>query len=157
MTTSVGMKDRKKQSSLSLQQAIGDPAVERALIALEGICMRILEDGASASRGDPDVLSWQHRFKNIATPVSLALAELKGPRHFHYHYRHSEKDDSVLKPVMENPLETLAVTCERALNYCQSKLVGIRDRELLDSQRQMESALRTFLMRYQDYTEKKSN
>lgn len=154
MTTSVGMKARKKQSISSRPAALSDSGVERALTALEAACVRILDDMTYSVSGDPDQQYWQQCFKNVATPISLALAEFKGPRQFHYHYKHSEKDDAVLTPVLEDPVEMLAHVCERALNQCEKKLVGIRDRDLIGSQRQLESALRTFLFAYEKYQEK---
>src|SRR5205085_662405 len=99
---------------LSAQPAISttDREFEQALLSLENACMRILESHYANGRQDTERLYWQQRFKNIVTPVSLALAECKGPRRFHYHYRHRADDASVLHPVLEpSPLDTLAQVC----------------------------------------------
>lgn len=153
MTTSVGTKARKKQSSL-LEDAsvpISDKPLQRSLVSLENACMTILDIGFAADRRDTELLTWQHRFKNIVTPVSLALAEYKGPRCFHYHYRHSEDDDSVLQPVQPAPLELLAQVCKDTLRASRSDLVGIDDRRILDARNMLDRALSGFLMAYKDW------
>jgi len=147
MSTSVGTKSRKKQPSLA---AALPPRLEQAMGGLENTCMQILygEDGAS----DSERMYWQQRFKNIATPVSLALNEYKGPRRFHYHYRHRDDDEAVLRPVMEpSPIDMLAQVCEYSLAECHAKLVGIRDERMLKTQRILEHALQIFLQRYREY------
>lgn len=145
MNTPVGMKARKKQPSLS--QAEPSSKLKISLLSLENACMRILENDY-AGRDDPDGLYWQQRLMNIAKPVSLALAECNGPRHFHGHYRHRKDDDSVLQPVLEDPVEALAQVCRQALKACQSKLVGMQDDSLRRSGNMLESALRDFLLSY---------
>jgi hypothetical protein len=148
MDVSVRTKPQKKQDA-SVHTAL-DPDLGRALVALEGVCMRMLESRFSADRRDVERLYWQQRFKNIVTPVSLALAETKGPRQFHHHYRHSDADDSVLTPVLEDPFETLAQVCKEALRHCQQDLVGIEDDSIIDRRDRLEGALRIFLMRWKE-------
>lgn len=156
MNTSVGMKPQKKQSPLpqaaeaASSKAKRDTRLEQAVLTLESACHRALESRFAADPGDTEALYWQQRIKNIATPISLALAECKGPRHFHYHYRHRADDDSVLHPVLEPPLQTLAQACTQALRVCQSNMVGIRDERILRSCYMIENALRGFLMCYKD-------
>lgn len=155
MSTSVRTKVQKKQPTLSQNAKPVPPsrhlaALEQALMSLEGVCVRILD--ARFGGGDIDRLTWQQRFKNIVTPVSLALVEYKGPRRFHYHYRHREDDDSILHPVLEPaPIDLLAQVCAHALSECQGKLVGIRDGDIVKYERLLETALSTFLSRYRQY------
>ncbi len=116
--------------------------------------MRILESRFAGARDDVDMLYWQQRFKNIATPVSLALRECRGPRRFHNHYRHRADDDSVLHPVLEDPLDRLAQVSERALAACQNELVGIYDGTFVKHRRLLEHALQMFLVRYKKFKAK---
>ena len=150
MVTSVGMKAGKKQSPVSSVSR----QVEQSLLALENICFNIMESSFAAGRDDIDGLMWQRRFKNIVTPVSLALAEYRGPRHFHNHYRHKEGDDSVLTPVLAEPLSMLALACESSLKAAQKDLVGIPDARMSKKGRLLEQALRAFLHRYEEYQAK---
>jgi hypothetical protein len=153
MTTSVGTKAQKKQSSLSQSEAIeNSPAFQQSLLGLENICHRILESNFTKARDDIDGLYWQQRFKNVAMPISLALRECKGPRRFHHHYRHRADDDSILHPVMEDPLDQLAHVCDLALEACRSDLVGIYEDNFLKARRQLEHALQVFLLRYKKYS-----
>jgi len=153
MNASVGTKTQKKQSSL-LPPVIPESGrrVEQALLSLENACLYILDIGFVTDRRDTEARYWQQRFKNIATPVSLALAECKGPRSFHYHYRHREDDESVLHPVQPPPLDMLAQVCKESLRQCRSELVGIQDEAVLDARNMLESALTGFLVRYRDYS-----
>lgn len=157
MNTSVGMKARKKQSSSATDSPVSksDRGFESSLLALESACFRILENRFLDEKQDLDLLYWQQRLKNIATPVSLALAEYRGPRRFHYHYRHRKDDESILHPVMEpSPIEIVAQVCQDTLRHCRSDLVGVMDPKLLRSKRILESALQTFLVRYGVYKAK---
>ena len=150
MDTSVGMKARKKQPPISPAAAAPvDHRFEMALLALENSCLRIF-DVRPADRDDTDGLYWQQRLKNIATPVSLALAECKGPRKFHYHYRHRADDSSVLHPVLENPMDTLAQVCRDTLGACRTQLVGIQDANLNRARNMFETTLQTFLVRHKE-------
>ncbi len=154
MTTSVGMKARKKQSPLSSAAVENTAAFEQSLLALENVCQRILESRFAGAKDDIDGLYWQQRFKNVATPVSIALRECRGPRRFHHHYRHREDDDSVLHPVMENPIDRLAHVCNAALDICRHDLVGVYGDNFLRARRSLEHALQIFLLRYKKYSAK---
>ena len=151
MPTAVRSKTQKKPSAArkSAKPAL-NMGVEQALLALENTCMNIMESQFVHSRDDMDGLMWQRTFKNIVTPVSLALREYKGPRRFHNHYKHREDDDSVLHPVLEDPLDMLAHVCATALSSCEAQLVGLPDATLGKSRDRLESALRKFLATYAD-------
>src|SRR5947207_1525821 len=97
MSTSVGTKSKKKQTTISAKSStdrqtpdlpLPDREFESAILALENTCVSILDSQFTETSGDSESLYWQQIFINIANPVSLALMESKGPRHFHYHYRH---------------------------------------------------------------------
>jgi hypothetical protein len=158
MSYSVDTKARKKQSSLSAAQAAEAKVslpFQQSLITLESVCLRILETRFASAKMDTDRLYWQQRFKNIVTPISLALNEYKGPRRFHYHYRHRADDASVLTPVFEpSPLDMLAQVCDEALAACQDELVGIYDEDIIMHRRDLEHALQMFLIRYRKYKAK---
>lgn len=152
---SVGTKARKKQSpkAAELPEAAlpaPDQALEASLLKLENTCLHVLETRFVSAHDDMDALYWQQRFKNIATPVSLALREYKGPRRFHNHYRHREDDETVLRPVLEDPLEMLAHACETALSNCRSELVGIPDDGIARKAQQLEQALAGFLKKCEE-------
>ena len=156
MSTSVGMKARKKQPSLSARAAqpvpvaANDHQFETSLLSLENACMRILE-GDYTGAEDTESLYWQQRLMNIAKPVSLALAECNGLRRFHYHYRHREDDESILHPVLEpSPINTLAQVCQDALKHCHNDLVGIQNESLLKTRRSLENALQGFLVKFRE-------
>lgn len=152
MVSSVDTKARKKQSPLSQHtpNAAAFP-YEKSLLVLENACLQILES-QFAAKGDMDRLYWQQRFKNAVTPISLALREYNGQQRFHNHYRHREDDESVLHPVLEpSPIDMLAQVCEQALDNCRGDLVGIRDRDIVEQQRILESALQNFLARYKKF------
>ncbi len=134
-------KTRKKQAV----EANG--ALESSLLVLEEVCQRLLAT-RFAERDDSDRMYWQQRFKNIVTPLSLALAEVRGPRVFHQHYRHDENDSSIMRPVHENPYEMLAHACEHALEESNRKLTGVHDDDLIAAQRRLEKALNNFLHNY---------
>jgi hypothetical protein len=110
--------------------------------------VRVLDTRLSSKKDDLDGLYWQRKFQNIATPVSLALAECKGPRHFHYHYKHRKDDDTVLQPVMENPLQVLAQVCKSALEQAGTQLVGIDNAKITRMRDVFERSLRGFLAVY---------
>ena len=150
MTTSVGMKVGKKQSPVSSFER----QFEQSLLSLENVCFNIMESRFAQDRQDVDGLYWQRRFKNIVTPLSLALREYKGPRHFHNHYRHREDDDSILHPVLEDPVEMVANVCQIALQACQSELVGIPDARMSKKARLLEQSLRNFLRVHQEFKPK---
>lgn len=156
MTTSLGTKTKKKQPQASALPAISevDRSFEEALIALEEACQNILVGELIDSHGDSEQRHWQQRLKNIITPVSLALGEHKGPRRFHFHYRHREDDASVLHPVMEpSPIDMLAHVCETALDQSETQLAGMQSKELIAYRNVLERSLRGFLHAYDDYKE----
>lgn len=167
MSTSVGTKAKKKQSSLLKREApvhaapgtadprgvsSGSPGkapdrdLEKAMLALETSCLMVLESEFSPPAGDADAAAARQRFINVATPVSLALMECKGgPRHFHHHYRHSRENSDVLQPVMENPVDNLALACREAQKHCHEELLGLRDPELRRTRQAFRRALSGFL------------
>jgi hypothetical protein len=138
-----GAKTRKKQAS----EPEYDALLENSLLVLEDVCARSLA-ARFADRDDSERMYWQQRFKNIVTPISLALAEVRGPRVFHQHYRHDENDSSILRPVLEDPYEMLAHACEKALEESSLKLMGVHDDDLIAAQRRLEKALNNFLHNY---------
>ena len=147
MGNSVGTKVQKKQSTI-LPDVEESRAVEKAVLALESACVRVMEARLSSGKDDVDGMYWQRKFQTIATPVSLSLAECKGPRHFHYHYKHSAKDDSVLQPVLENPMQVLAQVCKDALERTACDLVGINNKKAEQLRDVFDRALRGFLAVY---------
>ncbi len=118
--------------------------LDESLLMLEDVCIRLLDMRFSV-RDDSERMYWQQRFKNIVTPISLALAEVNGTRRFHHHYRHDADDNTLMLPVLENPLEMLAHTCEHALEESTKKLSGVHDDDLIAAQRRLERALNNFL------------
>jgi hypothetical protein len=155
MSTPVGTKSKKKQPASSKDQApaienTGEQshAFEQALLQLEDACALILDAPPSLESENTESLYWEQRFQNSVTPLSLALAECKGPRKFHYHYRRREDDESVLHPVMENPLDTLAQVCRQALDECRGVLATAHEKHLDSRRRILETALQSFLASY---------
>lgn len=120
-------------------------ASQQALLALENICLKVRNCSFASSKSDIDALTWQRTFKNIVTPVSIALSECKGPRRFHYHYKHREDDEQILKPVEPDAFDVLAHACEVALERCRVELVGIDDDRIAKKARALEYALADFL------------
>ncbi|MFO0389073.1 MAG: hypothetical protein ACK502_05055 [Alphaproteobacteria bacterium] len=128
---------------------------EQALIDLETVCARILDMQLADAHDYGERLQIQQHFKNIVTPVSLALSECKGPRHFHNHYKHSENVDDLLEPAANPPaLDVLAETCADAMRQCQKKLVSIHDDDFVSYLHDFEHALRTFMLRHGYYKAK---
>ncbi len=130
----------------------GQVVFEQALIDLETVCARILDTRFADAHDYDERLRIQQHFKNIVTPVSLALAECKGPRQFHNHFKHADNVEALLVPA-ENPppLDILADACADALRQCQKKLVGLHDADLLTNQQHLEHALRAFLLRHGNF------
>ncbi len=156
MSISVRTKTPKKQYAKASQvpnTALPqeDHDFEQALLDLDNACLTILQNPLATGRKDIQRLYWQQRFINIVNPVSLALMEYKGPRHFHYHYRHRKHDDSILHPVLENPVDMLAQVCREALSLCRSVLVGLDDEDMMDMRFTLESALAEFNALYRKY------
>ncbi len=126
-------------------KATGIPTHERAIMALEAACVQLLDAQFTSEREDVESLLVQRKLKNIVSRISLALRECKGPRHFHQHYRHREEDDSVLTPVLDDPLETLSQVCQSALAECQCGFSGVDSRQLAADIRLLERAIRHYL------------
>jgi hypothetical protein len=122
--------------------------LEEAIYQLESCVIRVLEAPNPADGGaDPFA---ERQLQNIATPVSLALAEQCGPRTFHHHYRHDPDNHDILKPVMEPPLDVLARACEEALTRARA-LSGIQDEGLRHMQAALISALEHYLSYYREH------
>lgn len=145
MKPSLSAKALKTPSSPPKPRAGQRQSLEQSLLTLDSACMHILDSQFVHDREDMDGLVWQRRFKNIVTPVSLALSECKGPRHFHNHYKHKKDDDSVLTPVLEDPVECLAQVCRSALTQCQNDFAGLQDARMNKNRAMLEQALRAFL------------
>lgn len=118
---------------------------ERALMALEDVCLDINDGQFTHGKEDEDRLYWQQKLKNLAMPISLALAEYKGPRVFHQHYKHSEGDSTVLVPVLESSRDNLIAACERALVESE-QLLGMKGSKLLSEKSLLEKALRQLII-----------
>jgi hypothetical protein len=153
MSVSAYTKAQKKQTPLSRQASASGLSrnLEQSLLALESACMLILDSQFTHGREDEDGMLWQRKFKNIVTPISIALREYKGPRRFHFHYKHRKDDEEVLTPVFEDPLENLVRACKTALTHCENDLVGISDDEIADNRDMLETALRGMLSRYKKF------
>jgi hypothetical protein len=149
MSPSIRTKAQKTESSVDIPAAL-DPSISE----LERAVLRIMESNFSGVAEESERVYWTNIFKNIATSLSLALSECRGgPRHFHNHYRHSEHDDAILKPVLEPCADMLAHACEKALRECSEKLVGLHEECLIKKQRMLEAALRQFLEAYASETQ----
>jgi hypothetical protein len=162
MSTSVGTKAKKKQSSLlktgdamEFPAEMPEPAdkeLEMAMLALETVCLMVLENQLSPTPDDIEEMTSQQRLLNIVNPVSLALMECKGgPRHFHYHYRHSPHDDAILQPVLENPVDTLALACRDALKHCHEDRITLHDPDMRQARQAFQQALNGFLAIYANH------
>lgn len=128
MGSSLGTKARTKQPATSGSAAL---SFEQALMMLEDICLDINGGNFTHGKEDLDRLYWQQKLKNLAMPVSLALAEYKGPRVFHHHYKHKEEDEQILTPVMESARENLLKVCRKALDQCEN-FNGMKGSKLLE-------------------------
>jgi hypothetical protein len=120
---------------------------EQALMDLEDAVHTVLDAHKGHAFHDVDFLYWDRKLKNIATPISLALSECKGPRQFHYHYRHNPNDDEQMIPVMESPVGTLLKVCRNALIRC-TEMVGLVDRSVVVNKIRLEQSIRAFINRY---------
>jgi hypothetical protein len=157
MNTSVGMKSKKKQPASMKSSAVpdSDREFEQALLMLENVCLKILEGTQTVKRSDTEGRYWQQRFENLVTPVSLALAECKGPRRFHYHYHRREDGETVLQPVLEpTPIDMLAMVCRGTLKHSQEDLVGMQNEEMTENRFMLEEALQSFLLQHKIFTNK---
>lgn len=123
-------------------------ALQKSICVLEDTVQKILYGDASERFHDVDFLYWMRKLKNIATPISLALAEYGGPRVFHQHYKHDPKDYNHMLPVAgPDPLTTLAHVCRQALAE-STDIVGVDDNEIKLLRDELEYSLRLFLNRY---------
>jgi hypothetical protein len=157
MITSVGMKSKKKQPASQKSSVVpdSDREFEQALLMLENACLKILDGMQTVKRGDTDGRYWQQRFENFVTPVSLALAECKGPRRFHYHYRRREDGETVLQPVLEpKPIDMLAMVCRSTLKHLQEDLAGLQIEEMIENRFMLEEALQSYLLQHRILTRK---
>lgn len=165
MDTSVRTKVQARREPAAREPAAREPAarkpasapsdadatrgVEQAALVLESAVLQVLEANKGHAFHDVDFLYWSRKLKSAAMPVSLALSELKGPKRFHYHYRHDPNDHEKLYPVVGPlPVDTLARVAQQALIACND-LVGVPDdhvRKLCD---RFEQALRVFLHKHQ--------
>lgn len=124
-----------------------DNTLNAAMLDLEDICLHVPETSFAISN-DSENIYWHQRFNNIVTKISLALAEVKGPRYFHQHYRHDYRDDTVLLPVLEEPMAMLAHACEYALDESERKLSAVHDKDLVLAKRRLDKAIKNFLIEY---------
>jgi hypothetical protein len=146
MSPSVGTKSTKKQPASSVDTEMAESkALEQSLLALEDCCMRILEASENAAGQDMESRTWHQRFENMVSPISLALAECKGPRKFHYHYRRRDDDETILHPVMENALDTLERVCKEALHHCQDDMPGMHESDINRLKQELERCIHAFI------------
>lgn len=149
MRTSVGTKTQVKLAVANpgrKTQAIA--SIEQAVAMLENGVYRVLEMGKDSGFQDVDFLYWSRKLKNVATPVSLALSEYRGPKRFHYHYRHDPDDYDTLYPVPgPTSISTLARVCREALVQCND-LVGMTDTNVSKAKTMFEQSIRFFLRTY---------
>ncbi len=155
MSTSVGTKAKKKQPALlknapppSPSQAAvqREKALETAMLSLETACLMVMESEFAPPSSDESCQTARQRFINVAAPVSLALRECKGgPRHFHQHYRHKIGDDTILQPILEDPVEDLLLACREAARHCHEELLGLRDPGLRQTRAAFQRALNEFI------------
>lgn len=148
MGTSVRTKGQKRQQPfMSATDVEYTRKLEQAALELEDAVFHVLNADRDGGFHDVDFLYWHRRLHNIATQISLALAEHRGPRRFHYHYRHDPQNHDALYPVAgPAPLETLARVCREALAQCID-MVGVPDDHILFARNRLEQAIRNFLSR----------
>ena len=121
--------------------------LEHAILELEDAVYATLDSSKGHAFHDVDFLYWERTLKNIATPISLALSEYKGPRRFHHHYRHDPQEDSHLLPVYESPLLMLVRVARDALTRC-NETAGVPDPHVARLKSRLEHALRLVLSSY---------
>jgi hypothetical protein len=121
--------------------------LEQVIMELEDAVFDVLHATKGHAFHDVDFLYWNRRLKNIATPISMALAEYRGPRRFHEHYRHDPDNYDTLQPVAgPSPMMTLMRVCREALTDC-ADTTGLQDAENRNCRDQLEHALRQVLHR----------
>lgn len=121
--------------------------LEQSLLDLEDAVLTVLDAHKGHAFHDVDFLYWDRKLKNIATPISLALSECKGPRVFHYHYRHDREDAEKMIPVMESPIITLLKVCRNSLIRCND-IVGSVDKAVTINKIRLEQSIRSFINCY---------
>ena len=121
--------------------------LEATLVDLEDAVITVLDAHKGHAFHDVDYLYWDRKLKNIATPISLALSECKGPRSFHYHYRHDPENNDEMIPVMESPLTMLLKVCRNALIRCND-MVGLTDKNVIINKIRLEQSIRAFINCY---------
>ena len=138
---------RASKANPTPKEPLGAPSreLEQAILGLENACLQVLDEQFSFEREDIEAALSERRLKNLVSRLSLALRECKGPRHFHQHYRHQKEDDSVLVPVLDDPLETLRQVCQSALAELQSGFSGSQSASLGKGLRMLEQHLRQFM------------
>jgi hypothetical protein len=121
--------------------------LEHAVMELEDAVYAVLESNKGHSFHDVDFLYWDRTLKNIATPISLALSEYKGPRRFHYHYRHDPNEHNRMMPVFESPLLMLVRVCRDAMMRC-NEMVGVSEKRISRLKSRLELALKLVISSY---------
>ena len=121
--------------------------LEQSILDLEDAVLTVLDAHKGHAFHDVDFLYWDRKLKNIATPISLALSECKGPRMFHYHYRHDRDDAEKMIPVMESPVITLLKVCRNSLIRCND-MVGSVDQTVIVNKIRLEQSIRAFINCY---------
>lgn len=123
-------------------------SLSRAVMELEDACLTVLVEQPESPSFEPETRNQCGTLKNIATPLSLALRECKGPRRFHYHYRHDPEDYDTLTPVAgPSPYVVLARLCEKTLDRLRDFHV-VDDAELRREIAQLQHAAQDFLQAY---------
>lgn len=146
MATTVRTKPDKKQPPIPTMYDVADTRrLEQAVLDLEDAVLDVLEHDRGNQFHDVDYLFWSRKLKSIATQISMALSEMRGPRHFHHHYKHDPENYEQLVPVAgPAPVDTLARVCREALAQCVD-IVGTQNKDILLQRQRLEVAIRGFL------------
>lgn len=123
--------------------------LEAALIDLEDAVITVLDAHKGHAFHDVDYLYWDRKLKSIATPISLALSECKGPRSFHYHHKHNPENGNEVISVMESPVTMLLKVCRNALIRCND-MVGVVDKNVIINKIRLEQSIRAFINCYNE-------
>lgn len=125
--------------------------LDHAVLDLEDAVFCALDINKERMIGDSEERYWDRQLKSIATPVSLALAEYRGPRRMHLEYSKDTPHHLVTLPISgEAPLSLLARVCFDSLKRCQ-QMDGVHDALVNSTKDELEHALRMFLYHYQRY------
>lgn len=142
-TADAGSVRAKTETKKNPRKTTHSPHLVQALVDIEDACLSVLHEQSGAVPREAGA-----KLKNIATPLSLALRECKGPRRFHYHYRHDPEDYDTLTPVAgPSPYEVLARLCEKAIDHLHDFHV-IDDAELRREISQLQHAAQRFVQMY---------